>query len=149
MKANGSRREEKGGKNITEKIRCVPRSERKTVGRASREVGGGGGGRSMRGAGAGRATRARTCPRRRRAGRRPHSQRHRRSSLVSASPSAPLRAAAAPLAPTPARAARPNTRVSASTLHVQSAKVSASDRHRESAPAAFTRDRPDLHVVQG
>lgn len=65
MKANGSRREEKGGKNITEKIRCVPRSgaERKTVGRASRVVGGGGWWRSMRGAGAGRATLARSCPR--------------------------------------------------------------------------------------
>lgn len=72
-------RREKGGKNITEKIRCVPRPERKTVGRA-RGVGGGGG-RSMRGAGAGRATRARACPRH---GRAPpaHSQRLRRSSLV-------------------------------------------------------------------
>lgn len=106
MKANGSRREEKGGKNITEKIRCVPRSERKTVGRASGEVGGGGGGRSMRGAGAGRATRARTCPRRRARGappaatlpaapslvarrprRRPlHTPRRRRSSRADAGP---------------------------------------------------------------
>lgn len=74
MKANGSRREEKGGKNITEKIRCVPRSgaERKTVGRASRVVGGGGWWRSMRGAGAGRATRARTCLRSAGARRRRH-----------------------------------------------------------------------------
>lgn len=53
MKANGSRREEEGGKNITEKIRCVPRSGEKN----SRSGSGGGGGwgwRSMRGAGSGR-----------------------------------------------------------------------------------------------
>ncbi|CAB3234534.1 unnamed protein product [Arctia plantaginis] len=94
MKANGSRREEKGGKNITEKIRCVPRSgaERKTVGRASGVVGGGGWWRSMRGAGAWAGDACanlppaggRAVPRR----RRPHSQRHRRSSLVARVPSA-------------------------------------------------------------
>lgn len=82
--------------------------------------------------------------------RRPHSQRHRRSSLVArVAVRSILRAAAAPLAPTPARAARPNTRVSAPTLHVQSAKLSASDRLRDSAPAAFFRDGSYLHIVQG
>lgn len=94
MKANGSRREEKGGKNITEKIRCVPRSgaERKTVGRAVR-AGGGRGWVVAVDAGGGRWA-ADACAWPAPGVARPHFQRLRRSS-----PASPT-AAALPLAPT-------------------------------------------------
>lgn len=81
MKANGSRREE-GGKNITEKIRCVPRSERKTAvkGGARRA------GRGRCGVRAGATLRgeapARACPH----GRRAHTRSARRTALSPTTP---------------------------------------------------------------
>lgn len=128
MKANGSRREEREEK-ISRKNQVRPPvgAERKTVGRrgAGRWAGGRrrgwGGGRC--GAGRARAGGAAWCPRSRSLGR------------------------AAPLAPTPAA---PRVRhVSASTLHVQSAQVSAPDRNRASAPAADLRAGTEPHAAQG
>ncbi|KPJ07855.1 hypothetical protein RR48_12697 [Papilio machaon] len=139
MKANGSRREEKGGKNITEKIRCVPRSgaERKTVGRR----GGGRGWAVARGA---------------RGGGRCGAGRARAGSGTRTLGSAPLGTALGILGTRPRcfsradadRAAR-SRHVSAPTLYVQSAQVSAPDHNRASAPAADLRDGPDPHAAQG
>ncbi|CAG5012336.1 unnamed protein product [Parnassius apollo] len=133
MKANGSRREEKGGKNITEKIRCVPRSgaERKTVGRR-------GGGRGCRPPPGWRSMRGGPCARWLR-----HSHARRSAALgpLGTRPRCFSRADAG-------RAAR-SRHVSAPTLYVQSAEVSAPDRNRASAPAADLRAGPDPYAAQG
>lgn len=162
MKANGSRREEEGGKNITEKIRCVPRSGEKN----SRSVGGGWGRggwrRSMRGAGAGRA-RVRTDRRRGRGrGALAGGTLAAAASLVARVPvssSRPrvTRLYAASCSHRSRRRQRPRRRrrratlshVVSTTLYVQSAKVSASDCDRESDPAADLRAGPELHAAQG
>lgn len=101
-------------------------AERKTVGRRGRAGGGGvgwGGGRC----GAGRA----------RAG-------WRVEPLAWGSLTRPRRSSRADAG----RAAR-SRHVSAPTLHVQSAQVSAPDRNRASAPAADLRAGPDPHAAQG
>lgn len=138
MKANGSRREE-GGKNITEKIRCVPRSGEKN----SRSDGGAVGVGSVD-AGGGRwaGTRARSAP----AGEA------RMALTLAAAPSLVARVlSAAPSLRASVRAAGSAPRDLARTcpLHVQSAKVSAPRCYRESDPAADLRDGPELHAAQG
>lgn len=133
MKANGSRREEKGGKNITEKIRCVPRSEeRKTVGRRGWWAGVGGGGRcGGRVLGAGRRVRepapgGRAVARwRGAAGHTPSGNVARRSSLAKRPT---LRAAAVPTRrrrPAPREHSRPNymSKVLKSVLPIATARV--------------------------
>lgn len=136
MKANGSRREEKGGKNITEKIRCVPRSgEKQSVGLW------GGGGRGWVvavDAGGGRWA-GDACA------ILPPAGRAAPATLTTAPPSSPVavrtrRRAAASLAPTPARAERIHTqcpippymsKVLKSVLPIATARVIPQPIHEE------------------
>lgn len=134
--------------------------EKQSVGRWGVGAGVGGGGRCGGRALGGRAC-AQTAGGAAGAARSPaaHSQRPRRSSPASRS-APPVRA---PLASTPRRAltalAAGSVRAAAAaaarfhvvptTLHVQSAKVSASDCDRESDPAADLRAGPELHAAQG
>lgn len=139
MKANGSRREEE--KISRKKSGASPgRREKQSVGRRGRWAGVGVVGRC---GGRGAALGGRRV-------REPAPERSAAPATLPAAPSLTLVAASVPaLSTTPARAARHSrVHLSRSTLHVQSAQLSASHPH-DSAPAAFFRDGTHLHNVQG
>lgn len=153
MKANGSRREEREEKISRKKSGASPgRCREKNSVSVCAGGGGGGGRRSMRGAGAGRRRVREPAPGAARTGRhspraRPHDNPPRAECPDPARSPSLTAAAAAAAGPGPRRAT--TLPRATPTLHVQSVKVSASDRQRESAPAPDLQAGSDLLTAQG